>query len=63
MSTAARYWLLRYGDDELRFTHRVAAERWASQLAERGISSHLTWHDDNTPLRPGSESEPTRRVA
>jgi hypothetical protein len=47
--TAARYWLLQFEGGELRFTHRPAAERWASKLAERGAPSQLTWHDENTP--------------
>ena len=45
--TAERYWILRCGDDELRFSHRSGAERWANKLAERGLSSELTWHDEN----------------
>jgi hypothetical protein len=47
--TAARYWLLQFEDGELRFTHRAAAERWASKLAERGKPWQLTWHDEDTP--------------
>jgi hypothetical protein len=57
--TAERYWLLRFGEDELRFTHRAAAELWASKLADRGTSSQLTWHDENTP----EGADPERRVA
>jgi hypothetical protein len=57
--TAGRYWLLRFDEDELRFTHRAAAERWASKLAEGGTVSQLTWHDENTP--PGAEA--ARKVA
>jgi hypothetical protein len=56
---AERYWLLRSGDDELRFTLRSAAERWASGLADRGISSELTWHDENI----ASAMPADRRVA
>jgi hypothetical protein len=44
--TAERYWILRFGDDELRFTHRSGAERWATRLAEQGLSSELSWHDE-----------------
>jgi len=46
---AAHYWLLQFEGGELRITHRPAAERWASKLAERGAPSQLTWHDENTP--------------
>jgi hypothetical protein len=49
---AERYWILRSGDDELRFTHRSAAEHWATRLAERGISPELTWHDENIASSP-----------
>jgi hypothetical protein len=45
--TAERYSILRSGEDELRFTHRSGAERWATRLAERGLSPELTWHDEN----------------
>jgi hypothetical protein len=44
---AERYWIVRSGDDELRFTHRSGAESWANRLAERGLASELTWHDEN----------------
>jgi hypothetical protein len=47
--TAARYWRLQFEGGELRFTHRPAAERWASKLAERGTPWQLRWHDENTP--------------
>lgn len=47
--TAARYWLLRIGDEELRFSQRASAEDWASRLAAQGTSSHLSWHDGHTP--------------
>jgi hypothetical protein len=46
---AERYWLLRFEGDELRFTHRAAAEAWAAQLAGRGIATQLTRHDENAP--------------
>jgi hypothetical protein len=59
--TAGRYWLLRFDEDELRFTHRADAERWASNLAERGTTWQLTWHDENTPLGAGAEA--VRNVA
>ena len=55
--TAERYWLLHFEDDELRFTQRAAAERWASKLAARGMPSKLTWHDEHTPQRPGGRPE------
>ena len=58
--TAARYWLLRVGDEELRFTRLAAAESWASSLAEQGTSSHLTWHDGHTPCR--AEAKKARRL-
>jgi hypothetical protein len=45
---AARYWLLQFEDDELRFTHRAGAERWAARLAARGIPSQLTRHDEHS---------------
>ena len=51
--TAERYWILRSGDDELRFTHRSAAEHWATRLAERGISPKLRWHDENIAVPAG----------
>jgi hypothetical protein len=38
---------MRSGDDELRFTYRSGAESWAKRLAERGLASELTWHDEN----------------
>jgi hypothetical protein len=50
--TAERYWILRCGDDELRFSHRSGAERWANKLAERGLSSELTWHDEKITSVP-----------
>lgn len=56
---AAKYWLLRVGDQELRFSRRDSAERWASRLGELGTSSHLTWHDGHTPCSGQAE----RRVA
>ena len=49
--TADRYWLLQYENEELRFTHRSDAQRWASELSERRIAWQLTWHDENTPAR------------
>jgi hypothetical protein len=53
--TAACYWLLRIGDEELRFSRRQSAEDWASRLAAGGTSSHLTWHDGYTACGPGPE--------
>jgi hypothetical protein len=53
--TAERYWILRSGDDELRFSHRAGAERWAVELAERGLSSELTWHDEN--ITPATQDD------
>ncbi len=47
-TTARRYWLLRFDNNELKFTLRTAAERWASSLAELDTPSQLTWHDENT---------------
>ena len=52
--TAARYWLLRIANEELRFSRRVSAEHWASRLAARGTSSHLIWHDGHTACGRGS---------
>jgi hypothetical protein len=57
--TAERYWIVRSGDDELRFSHRSGAESWAQRLAERGLASELTWHDENV----GSATEEDRSVA
>jgi hypothetical protein len=57
--TAERYWILRCGDHELRFSHRSGAERWASRLAEQGLSSELNWHDE----RITSAQEADRSVA
>jgi hypothetical protein len=53
--TAERYWILRSGHDELRFTHRSGAERWATKLAERGLLSELTWHDES--IEPATQGE------
>jgi hypothetical protein len=55
--TADRYWILQYGDEELRFSLKSAGERWASMLAARGISSELTWHGKNS--LPDSRTERT----
>jgi hypothetical protein len=52
--TAARYWLLRVGDEELRFSQRASAEGWASRIAAQGTCSHLTWHDGHTPCGAGA---------
>jgi hypothetical protein len=57
--TAERYWIVRSGGDELRFTHKSGAESWANRLAERGLASELTWHDENA----GSGTEDDRSVA
>jgi hypothetical protein len=46
--SAERYWIVRSGDEEMRFSHRSAAERWATTLAERGSASELRWHDERT---------------
>jgi hypothetical protein len=53
--TAERYWLLRFDDDELRFTLRTGAELWAAKLAAHGIASQLTWHDETTPAASDEE--------
>jgi hypothetical protein len=45
---AERYWIVRSGDEELRFSHRSAAERWATTLAGRDSTSELKWHDEHT---------------
>jgi hypothetical protein len=51
--SAERYWIVRWGDGELRFSHRSAAQRWATTLAERGSSSELRWHDEHAgPVTP-----------
>jgi hypothetical protein len=59
LRAAKRYWLLRFAGDELRFTHRISAELWATKLAARGIASQLTRHDETTP----ADHEDERRVA
>lgn len=54
---AERYWLLRYEEEELRFTRRDAAERWAAKLEEQGVPSELTWHDENiAPVGPSGRN-------
>jgi hypothetical protein len=57
--TSERYWLLRSEVGEWRFSLRSAADRWESNLAERGIRSELTWHDENTP-KAGSQKRSSR---
>ena len=53
--TAERYWIVPCGEDELRFSQRSGAERWATRLAEQGLSSELTWHDEN--ITPGPQAD------
>jgi hypothetical protein len=57
VKTAERYWLLRFADDGLRFTHRTSAELWAARLSADGIASQLTWHDETTPTHADEERE------
>jgi hypothetical protein len=57
---AERYWILRSGEEELRFTHRSGAERWATTLSERGVSSELTWHDED--IASGTPADRVDRV-
>lgn len=51
---AGRYWLLRYEDQEHRFTLRAAAERWASALETRGIAYQLVLHDGSRSSSAGA---------
>jgi hypothetical protein len=53
---AERYWLLRYGDEELRFSLRSSAERWAAQLEAVGIDCALSRHDEST--EPSAQTAP-----
>jgi len=42
---AERYWIVSYDDQELRFSLRPAAEKWAAELEAKGVSVELTFHD------------------
>ena len=53
---AARYWLLTYEDEELRFSLHDVAERWMAELAADGVRAELSWHGPTTPADPHRES-------
>jgi hypothetical protein len=42
---AERYWIVSYGDEELRFSLRSAAEKWATALEAQGVNSEVRFHD------------------
>ena len=56
--SAERYWLLRFEDQELRFTLREAADRWVADLRESGIAYELSRHDEEVAIE---DREPNRR--